>query len=1039
MSRGAGKQIEQQIGGQSVGASVGKQLGSGITGAIGSSIRGAATATVAAGAAAIGASLVKGFARLTAIDTAQAKLKGLGNSASDISKIMDNALGAVRGTAFGLDAAAGVAAGAVAAGIKPGEQLQRVLGLVADSATIAGTDMSSMGSIFNKVAASGKLQGDVIAQLQDAGVPVLQFVAKEIGKTAAETSKLASEGKIDFATFANAMEAGLGGAALSSGDTFTGALANVGASLGRIGAGFLGGVFPKLAPAFQALTTALGPIEAGAKTVGTAVGSFVNPAIDKLVSLIQGGTSVFAGMGQVIAPLGAAFVALGAGGLAPLIAKIPLLGGLAGPIGALAGPIGIVVAAIAGLVATTPELRAALGGAFNEILPLLQAIGYSVQEAFGQLGPIIAQLAGQLGTALSAAVVTALPIVQSLLGVIANLIPVLTPVIAMIAGALLNAFNLLVPPILQVVNTLSLLIDQLVPVLLPVFSQLIAAIAPLVATIIGTLAPVFAQLITAISPLISQIAGLLIPIIQALLPVITTVFNAIVPIIQAAMQIVQGVIQVVTGVISGNWSQVWAGIKNIFQGVWNAIKAIVVGAINIVRSVITAGINVVRSLWTAAWNAIKNIIPTIWNGIVSGVTSGISKVITSVGTIQGKLNSALAGAATWLVSVGKNIISGLVNGISGAAGQVTEKMKSIAQGAISTVKNFLGIHSPSRVMAQLGGYVAQGLANGIKSGSSGVSSAARSMTNAVLSAFDSKKIRAAQRDGLLRAISSGTSQLARLADRRKSIASKITAANKKLTAAVKVRDDYKKNVLSNLTKFDATDYRTPTSLISALTKRVAQTKQFTSVMQQLRKMGLDSATYQQFIAAGVDALPQAKNLLAGGASKVKQVASLQGQLSKASSSFATSAANDLYGAGVNAAKGLVKGLQSQQAAITKQMNAIAKSMVSSIKRQLGIHSPSRVFDREVGQMIGAGLERGLYSKVGAVTDATAALVAIPAARSLDVNTSIPVVRAPRPVAAIDQLGQGGGATVNKTWNVYEATSAEATALAVERRERAQYA
>ncbi len=111
---------------------------------------------------------------------------------------------------------------------------------------------------------------------------MLQFVAKEIGKTAAETSQLASDGAIDFATFANAMEAGLGGAAKSSGDTFTGALANVGASLGRIGANLEKGFFPKLAPLFQLITGVMGPLEDRATVIGESIGAKVNPALDSL-------------------------------------------------------------------------------------------------------------------------------------------------------------------------------------------------------------------------------------------------------------------------------------------------------------------------------------------------------------------------------------------------------------------------------------------------------------------------------------------------------------------------------------------------------------------------------------------------------------------------------------------------------------------------------------------------------------------------------------------------------------------------------------
>src|SRR5690606_619525 len=181
----------------------------------------------------------------------EGKLTGLGHSAKTVEKIMGNALSSVKGTAFGLDEASTVAASAVAAGIKPGQDLERVLKLVADAATIAGTDMGSMGAIFNKVAASNKVQMDVINQLHDAGVPALAALASEMGVTAEEASKMASRGEIDFATFSAAMESALGGAALSSGDTFAGAMANVGAALGRVGAGVLGGVFPKMAPLFQ--------------------------------------------------------------------------------------------------------------------------------------------------------------------------------------------------------------------------------------------------------------------------------------------------------------------------------------------------------------------------------------------------------------------------------------------------------------------------------------------------------------------------------------------------------------------------------------------------------------------------------------------------------------------------------------------------------------------------------------------------------------------------------------------------------------------
>lgn len=197
---------------------------------------------IGAAAAVGGIVLKKGWDRMIATDNARGKLLALGNTSEEVSAIMDDALKSVTGTAFSLDAAATTAASAVAAGIKPGKDLTKYLSSVADTAAIAGVSMSDMGSIFNKVATSDKAQMDIINQLGDKGIPIMQWLAKETGKSAAEVQKMASEGKIDLATFRKAIEKNVGGAAKSMGSTtISAALDNIGAAAGRIGASFLGG------------------------------------------------------------------------------------------------------------------------------------------------------------------------------------------------------------------------------------------------------------------------------------------------------------------------------------------------------------------------------------------------------------------------------------------------------------------------------------------------------------------------------------------------------------------------------------------------------------------------------------------------------------------------------------------------------------------------------------------------------------------------------------------------------------------------------
>src|SRR5690606_20639688 len=230
---GAKNDITKALGGADVKSATdkaGKGMGQTLLDGLNSVGKVGAVAVGGALAAGVGTALVKGFQRLDALDQATAKLTGLGHSAKTVDQIMGNALASVKGTAFGLGDAATVAANAVAAGVKPGADLERTLKNVADASTIAGTDMGEMGAIFNKVAASNKVQMDVINQLHDAGVPALALLADQMGVTSEEASKMASAGKIDFATFQAAMEEGMGGAALESGNTFSGAMDNVMAS-----------------------------------------------------------------------------------------------------------------------------------------------------------------------------------------------------------------------------------------------------------------------------------------------------------------------------------------------------------------------------------------------------------------------------------------------------------------------------------------------------------------------------------------------------------------------------------------------------------------------------------------------------------------------------------------------------------------------------------------------------------------------------------------------------------------------------------------
>lgn len=261
--------------------------------------------------ASVGEIFTKGWSRMTAIDEAKAKLTALGHSVEEVTAISENANAAVKGTAYGMDAAMSAAASATAAGIAPGKELTRYLTLMGDAAAVAGVDMNEMGSIFNKVAANGKVTTEEMNQLADRGIPIWQLLAKETGKSIEELRSDISSGKVDINDFQNAIEAGMGGAAKTIGSTtIKGAIANIGASISRMGANFLGAADDgnsfagKLLPLFNNLMGFMGKIEAGAAVLGQAVGAILGPLMDGLGQVFN---EVSAGSGS-LAPLKTAII-----------------------------------------------------------------------------------------------------------------------------------------------------------------------------------------------------------------------------------------------------------------------------------------------------------------------------------------------------------------------------------------------------------------------------------------------------------------------------------------------------------------------------------------------------------------------------------------------------------------------------------------------------------------------------------------------------------------------------------------------------------
>ena len=98
--------------------------------------------------------------------------------------------------------------------------------------------------------------------------------------------------------------------------------------------------------------------------------------------------------------------------------------------------------------------------------------------------------------------------------------------------------------------------------------------------------------------------------------------------------------------------------------------------------------------------------------IVGGLIKAVPQLIETVPKLTGAILNAFNANADTFLDIGKQIVNGVWNGISSMIKWFTEKVQGFFSGIVDGVKDTLGIHSPSKVFAGIGGFMAEGLAEG---------------------------------------------------------------------------------------------------------------------------------------------------------------------------------------------------------------------------------------------------------------------------------------------------------------------------------------
>lgn len=958
-------------------------IGERIAGLMGKTLKiGVAAVGVAAGGV-LAKTLFGGFNRLANIDQATKKLEGLGHTGKALQTIMDNALKSVEGTAFGLDEAATVAANLTAAGLKAGDELTDGLTLAANLASVAGVSMQEMGDVLTEVAANGKVTGDTLARLQVRGIPATQLLADSLGKSREEVQKLVKSGKVDFATFAEAMDETMGDAARIAGESFRGMLANIGAAMNRLGAVILGPVFegvksimPNIIEFFNRLAAAIQPI---VDKWGPKIAEFFE-WLGEVIDRID-----FSGFNFKIGSLAEVFTTVSDtvyGVMFDLINQLPVLMVKWIPLAAeyilnkadtIIDLIRVIIEAMADALETTLP---ALIVTFSNLLPqMIAKVVEFIPSLVGSFTQLIQAAIDLLPTLLPAVVDGIVALITAMVEVLPTLIPVLLDAAYLLflnlVTGLLNVLPVLLESLLSMLPTLIQTILGMVPQILraglDLFLQLVEAVVTVLPVLLDTIIDMLPEILDSI---ISMLPDIIDAALEVFFGIVQAVIDTLPVLLETLLDMLPEILEVVLGMLPELLDAAIQLFYGLIMGVIEILPELLVMLLSMAPQIAMTILSMVPDLLGAAVE--------LFYTIVQAVFDNVPKLLQAVWDLGPRIASAIGSLWGQIYQAGKDLIEGLIQGVKDMAGRVWEGAKELGSNILNGVRNFFGINSPSKVFKEIGVNLVQGLVKGLDDSRKDASRA----VDRLLKEID-KGEGLVGKNSLLRyvkeqgkaldtawwRIDKGVEKIENARDKLKDLNSSFDSMRASIADNVFGELDLSATVRTN--KITGESFTSITSIASTVSKMRAKAERYGTLMQSLVNLGFPPGFTQMIAGYGLDAaIAIAEALIQGTpderSSIIENFAGFQSAADLAGKTLAT----QMYGAGISAQQGLLAGLNAKQDDLVAAAEKIATTLTSTIKKKLGIASPSKVYFA-FGESLGTGLALGLdkmRTKVGLSLD-----------------------------------------------------------------------
>lgn len=312
--------------------------------------------------------------------------------------------------------------------------------------------------------------------------------------------------------------------------------------------------------------------------------------------------------------------------------------------------------------------------------------------------------------------------------------PLITSTLPILINAVETAIQSILAVLPQIVDSISPLIPQIVQMILSMLPQLIDAGIKIILSLIDGIAKALPQLIKMLPTIIKQIVDVLLNNLPA---IIQTGVELLVALIEGLAEAIPQLVDYIPEIVETIITVLLDNLPLIVESAIKIMVALIQGLTQALPKLITMVPQIIKTIATTLSSNLPQILSTGVQ-ILTTLIKGIGSMLGNLGSLALSIGKSIIDNIKTSVStigqVGLDIVKGLWNGIKNAKDWLIGKVKDFAKNILTSMKNALGIHSPSQLFEdEVGTNIALGVGQGFTDEMRNVS---RQMQNAIPTNFD---------------------------------------------------------------------------------------------------------------------------------------------------------------------------------------------------------------------------------------------------------------------------------------------------------------